>query len=173
MTMNVAKGERDAAIKTFHSILVVILLATFLSGLIVAIAIELQMTYSLLPIKNVSDNVVAVVMFVQWLQVIVGQIGGQIYAGYRCDGNFAIGTAYLTFLRLGEFLISIAALSAGGDFFEIALYTLLVRILGMLAIGIGMKRRSPWLTMGLSQSSCHGQKYADCYALHFLLWGFH
>lgn len=153
MTMNVAKGLREEAIKTFHSILVVILLAAVVSGAVVVVVIVLQMTYGFLPVKNIGGSEVATVVAVLWLQVIVGQIGGQVGAGYRCDGNFAIGTFYGNLIRLAEFFASAASLLAGGGFVAVVLFMLAVRIVGTYAMFIDMRQRSPWLSNGLSQSS--------------------
>ena len=153
MTMNVAKGERHHAIRTFHSTLVVILLAALVSGLVAAGAIVLHITYGLLPVKHIIAGEVAAVITVLWLQVIVAQIGGQIGAAYRCDGNFAIGTLYGNLVRLLEFLATAAALLAGGGFVFIVLSMLAVRTIGTYAMFIDMRHRSPWLSMGLSQSS--------------------
>ena len=153
MTMNVAKGEYKTANKTFHSIFVVILMATVISGLAIAVFIFLETTYDLLPIKLISDKEVAIVIAIQWLQVIVGQISGQISAGYRCDGNFAISVVYGNIIRLVEFIVTIALLATGGDFIKIVLGVLTVRILGTLAVGINLKRRSSWLSFGVSQST--------------------
>ena len=153
MTMNVATGQREPAVKIFQSILVVILLAAVVSGAVVVAVIILQMMHGLLPVKHISGIEIATVIAVLWIQVIVGQIGGALGAGYRCDGNFAIGMFYSNVMRLGEFLASVASLLAGGGFIAIVLSMLAVRIIGTYVIAIDMRRRSPWLLIGLSQSS--------------------
>ena len=153
MTMNVAKGEFKTAIKTFHSILAVILMAVVISGLGVAVLIVLQTSYDLLPIKLISQKEVAIVIAIQWLQVMVAQISGQISAGYRCDGNFARNVMFGNFIRLSEFLITIALLATASDFINIVVAVLAVRIIGTLVMAFDLKRRSPWLSFGLAQAS--------------------
>lgn len=155
MAMNTAKGERDLALKTFHSTAVVILLAAVLSGVVVMGAVAIHLHHGLLPVQKAPPAEVGAVMLILWLQVIAAQFNGQISAAYRCDGHFAIGTFYANLLRLAEFVATAAALLMGGGFVALALAMLAVRVLGIFWLRVDLLRRSPWLSMGVSRASRH------------------
>jgi O-antigen/teichoic acid export membrane protein len=153
MTMSVAKGRRDAAVKTFHSTLAVILLAGVLSGLAVLAIILLQTGPGLLPVSVISGGGVAVVIGLLWGQVVIGLVGSLQAAGYRCDGNFAVGVFLGNLQRLAEFAASAACLFFGGGFVAVALSVLIIRGLGMFVGVAYLRRLSPWLSFGVRGGS--------------------
>lgn len=153
MTMSVARGRREVAVRTFHSTLVVILLAGAISGLAALIVILLQTGPGLLPVSVIGASGVAVVIAAFWGQVVVGLLGALVSAGYRCDGNFAVGTFLGNVVRLGEFAVSVAALTLGGGFAAVALSVLVIRALGTSAMAVDLRRRSPWLSLGVRGAS--------------------
>lgn len=153
MTMNVANNERDKAVGIFQCTFVIILIAAIVSGLVTAIGLYLHMSYGLLPVKNITSIEVSAVISILWVQIIVNQLTGQVAAGYRCDGNFAIGTFYGNLIRLAEFIATAISLSMGGGFVALVLSMLAMRVIGTYAMLLDMRRRSPWLTIGLSESS--------------------
>ena len=88
-----------------------------------------------------------------WGQVVVGLLGALVSAGYRCDGNFAVGTFLGNAVRLGEFAVSVACLLIGGGFAAVALSVLVIRALGTCALAVDLRRRSPWLSFGVRGAS--------------------
>ena len=153
MTMTVAQGRKDDALKTFHSTFIVILAAGGLSGLAAAALVLLQSRFAFLPVTTVSESEVAVVIVLFWGQVGVALLGGLVGAGYRCDGNFAAGSFLNNLLRLCEFAASVVALLVGGGFAVVALSVLLTRLAGVFAIAAGLRKRSPWLSFGIKGAS--------------------
>jgi hypothetical protein len=153
MTMNVARGHHTAAIKTFQSILVVIFIASIVAGAIVALGLYLELTFGFLPVGHMTDIEKVFVIIALWLQVIVAQIGGQLGAGFRCDGQYAVGALNGSLIRLAEFLSTVASLAAGGGILAVALSILAARTIGTYGMALDLRRRSPWLTFGMSLSS--------------------
>jgi O-antigen/teichoic acid export membrane protein len=153
MTMSVAQGRRDAAVKTFHSTLAVILLAGAISGLASAAIILLQTGPGLLPVSVISGGEMAVLIAAFWGQVVVGLLAALVSAGYRCDGNFAVGTFLGNVVRLGEFVASVACVLVGGGFVAVAVSVLAIRVLGTCALAADVRRRSRWLSFGVREGS--------------------
>lgn len=153
MTMSVAGGRRDAAVKTFQSTFAVILGVSTISALVVAAVSVLQTRTGLLPISGFGGSGLAVLLAVFWGQVVVAQIGGVVYAGYRCDGNYAQGTLIGQLIRLVEFSVSAACLFVGGGFVAVALSVMVSRCVGVCVMGVDLRRRSPWLPIGIRGGS--------------------
>ena len=57
-------------------------------------------------------------------------MAGLVSAGYRCDGNFAVGMFWANVVRLGEFVVTAACLILGGGFVAVALSVLAIRFVG-------------------------------------------
>ncbi|MGI5939429.1 MAG: hypothetical protein ACOX8V_01875 [Thermoleophilia bacterium] len=153
MTMSVAQGRRDKALKTLHSTLVVILLASAASGLAVVVIILLQVGPGFLPTPLTDSWQVAVVVALLWAQVIIGLVGALVNAGYRCEGNFARGIFGYHTLRLGEFAATACILAFGGGFVAAAIVVLATRVIGTGVLIGDLRRCSPWITLGLKHCS--------------------
>lgn len=153
MSMSVARGSRADAIKTFQSTIVVMLAASAISGLIVAGVYLLLTRSDILPVPATSGNEVAVVIAVFWGYVVIAQMTAVADAGYRCDGNFALGTFLYNVARLSEFAASAVCLFAGGGFVAVALSALAIKSVGACAMAVVLRRRSPWLSFGLRRVS--------------------
>lgn len=153
MTMSVARGQKEAAVKTFHSTFAVILLAGAISGLAASAVILLQTETGLFPVSVIGASGVAVVIAAFWGQVVVGLLGALVSAGYRCDGNFAVGTFLGNAVRLGEFAVSVACLVLGGGFAAVALSVLVLRALGTCGLAADLRRRTLWLSFGFRGAS--------------------
>ena len=67
----------------------------------------------LFPVSVIGATGVAIVIAAFWGQVVVGLVGALEAAGYRCDGNFAVGVLLGNLVRLGAFAVSVPACSWG------------------------------------------------------------
>lgn len=153
MTVSVAQGRKDATVQTFQSTFVVILVAGAISGLAATAIVLVQMEVGIMPLALTGAREFAMVTAVFWGQVVIGLLAGLLGAGYRCDGNFAAGTFWANVIRLGEFLVTVACLLAGGGFVAVALSVLVMRFLGSGALAAGLRLRSPWLSIGIRRAS--------------------
>ena len=102
----------------------VILVAGAISGLAATAIVLVQMEVGIMPLALTGAREFAMVTAVFWGQVVIGLLAGLLGAGYRCDGNFAAGTFWANVIRLGEFLVTVACLLAGGGFVAVALSVL-------------------------------------------------
>lgn len=144
MTVLVARGDREAALRLLQSTWTLI---TLISA---AVCIVLTGLLHLVPITQVLDltlldrteaNAVAVLLI---LLVCASQQGGIIEAIYRCDGHYATGTLYLNLARFVEFVGGLGVVLAGGDPWHYAATLVLLRLLGYVVMWADLRRRVPW-----------------------------
>lgn len=150
MAMSVAAGNREYALETFQSIL---LLLTFLIG---GLAITLGSAVLLLPLDRVFEfgeeslATVRAVLLLQITAALLYQLFLLLSAGVRCEGRAALETVFGASGRLFEaLLIVISALAGGG--LVLAAVAVLVARLATLGFVIGwLYRTTPWLRLGFS-----------------------
>lgn len=153
MTMQVGKQDRDGALQTFQSAwllttsisLVFVSLAAFVAGLL---PLARWLHLSLLAGAHLP-----LILFLLVTYVLLGFQGNMINAGFRCDGNFALGTLCSNFTRLGEVLGVIAVVMMRGTPVGAAVAMLAIRVFGNLALQALLRRKTPWLHYGLSHAS--------------------
>lgn len=151
MTMLVARNERNRALVTFQSTLAVIGIASFFVLVAVAVMDFLHGGSMSLPVHLISVDDVRLILPLLAIQIIVGFLGGMAMAGFRCEGGYAIGTIYMNMIRLLEFISTVLVIMIGdvGPFW-VVVAALSVRIVGTTLLFIEMKRKVPWLKLGLA-----------------------
>jgi len=149
MTARVARGDRKGALETFQSSWALLLLVS-MAVLLAASAVVWWIPWrQWMHLSSLSNRQAAWIILAMGTWVIVGQQGGIIESGYRCDGNFATGTFLGTMLRLAETVLATLAGIWTGSLLSAALTYLAARSLGTFAYGLLLRRRSPWLSLGL------------------------
>jgi O-antigen/teichoic acid export membrane protein len=149
MTGRVARGDRQGALETFQSSWALLLLIST-AVLLAASALVWWIPWrQWMHLSGLSSRQAAGVILALGTWVVVGQQCGIIESGYRCDGNFATGTFWGTILRLVETVLATAAGIRTGSLLDVALTYLAARSLGTLAYGLLLRRKSPWLSLGL------------------------
>jgi O-antigen/teichoic acid export membrane protein len=152
MTGRVARGDREGALETFQSSWVLLLLIST-ALLLAASALVWWIPWQhWMHLSSLSSRQAAGVVLALGTWVIVGQQCGVIESGYRCDGNYATGTFWGTMLRLVETVLATIAGIGTGSLLYAALTYLAARSLGTLAYGLLLRRKSPWLSLGLKHA---------------------
>lgn len=152
MTMLVAKGNKQAAIETFQSVLVLVSIVSVLLALVLALVNEYLPWESWFQFSQLVHTEVVHVILLLGLYVILGLQLSLLEAGFRCDGNYAKGTFFLAVLRLLEYLVMFVAVLLGGGVIAAALSFLITRVIGIVGLRLLLRRLSPWLTYGYSQA---------------------
>lgn len=153
MTMQVGKQDRGGALQTFQSAW---LLTTSISLILVSLA---AFAAALLPLTRwlhlslLAGAHLPLILFLLVTYVLLGFQGNMISAGFRCDGNFALGTLCSNFTRLAEVVGVIAVVMMRGTPVGAAAAMLAIRVFGNLALQALLRRKSPWLQYGLSHAS--------------------
>ncbi len=152
MTGRVARGDRKGALETFQSSWALLLVVSAVVLLAASALVWWIPWRQWMHLASLSNRQAAGIILVLGTWVIVSQQGGIIESGYRCDGNYATGAFWGTMLRLVETALATMAGVWTGSVFSAALTYLGARSLGTLAYGVLLRRKSPWLSLGLKHA---------------------
>jgi O-antigen/teichoic acid export membrane protein len=168
MTMKVAAGDRDGALQTYQSSWALLLCGSMIAILFVVPAALLIPWTTTLHVSSTPEKTAALVFIVLALHVVLSQQGGIIESGYRCDGNFALGAFSASGTRLTE---NVAATTVGffsRDLLLTALTYLTVRAFALVVYERILRRKSPWLILGLHSASLQTIRKLAAPALGFI-----
>jgi O-antigen/teichoic acid export membrane protein len=152
MTMRVAAGDRKGAIETFQSSWVLLSVVSFCVGLLAAITVWRVPWHHWVKLATLSDARASAVVLVLAAYILVSQQCGILESGFRCDGNFATGTLGGTLLRIVEVAAGTSVGILTGSFVWAAAAYLISRIVGTIAYGVLLHKKSPWLSVGFSSA---------------------
>lgn len=148
MVMAVVADDRAEARRVLQTTLVSLVALgplLLLPLLLLAMALPLADWFGLTLLDGPSlDLTLALLVARMWLILLSG---GLINA-FRCDGHYAAGTYLSNFFRLVEFIGMALVLFAGGGMVAAAASMVVAQGAGLLALAIGLRRRSPWLVIG-------------------------
>lgn len=148
MTMLVAKGEKDSAIEVFQSTWLLTTCLSLAFSSILAVGIWLLPAEKWLKLAILSRGQVIAILSVLCVYVLLDMQWTVMAAGFRCDGNYALGTIVGSLVRLGANVSAIIAVSLHAPPVAIALSLVIFRLLGN-RIGLSLlRRKSPWLQYG-------------------------
>lgn len=149
MTVRVARGDRQGALETFQSswaLLLLVSAAVLFSGTAAVWWIPWQRW---LHLSSLSNRQAAEVIMAFGAYVVIGQQSGIIESGYRCDGHFAVGNVWGNLFRLAETVLATTAGILTGSLLAAALTLLGSRAFSIVAYGLLLRQKSPWLSLGL------------------------
>jgi len=170
MAMEVAAGERESALRTFHGTLGIVAFASVVVLLIAGLLSVLPLE-QYLHLTTLAHREAAAIVSLLAMQVVVGFLGSMLSAGYRSEGQFARVTAAVHTLRLLEFLASIVVVvlgSAGAQW--VAVCVLVVRVLGTGWMALDLRRFAPWITFCFTRQSISTARSLGSAALAFAAW---
>ncbi len=153
MTIQVGKGDRHAALRTFQSAW---LLTTSIS---ITVAVIAALTVGLLPLARwlhltaMAATQISLTLMLLVACVLLGFQANMISAGFRCDGNFAFGTMWGNIVRFAEASAVVVIVIARGGPVSAAACMLGIRIAGNLLLQAALRQRSPWLHYGVAHAS--------------------
>lgn len=148
MTMQVARDDRSSALEVFQSTFILI---SGISLTVMSLAVPIIWLSPLekwLKITQQSHLEVVIVTVLLTLYILIGLQSGLLSAGFRCDGNYALGTLIGNIIRLGEFGIVLTLVYFGASPTIVALAFLLVRVIGYIGVWLILRRHSPWIKLG-------------------------
>jgi O-antigen/teichoic acid export membrane protein len=152
MTMLVARGEKADALSVFQSTW---LLTT---GVSLAITLSVALGLWILPIERwvhvslLSDGQVVGILCALCFYILLDLQWTLIVAGFRCDGNYALGTLLGTVTRVATSVSSLVALALHATPLAVALTLVTVRILGNVVCQYVLRYKSPWLRYGFGSA---------------------
>lgn len=153
MTVRVAAGDREGALRTFQSSWALLLCLSLIIFTLTASLVWWFPWQPWLHLSSVSSRQAAAILFVFATYIIATQQNGILESGFRCDGNFATGTFFIMMVRFAE---AFGALGMGlltGKLLAVALTFLCIRIVATVSYALLLRKKSPWIKLGL--------RYAD------------
>ena len=149
MTVRVAAGDREGALRTFQSSWALLLILSVAAMLLVSSLVWWFPWQSWLKLSSTSSSEAALILFVFATHVIATQQNGVLESGFRCDGNFATGTFFIMMLRFVEAICALGMGIVTGRLLYVALTYLSIRVIGTIAFALLLRKKSPWLPLGL------------------------
>jgi O-antigen/teichoic acid export membrane protein len=148
MTARVAAGDRKGALETFQSSWAVLTVSSVALGLLALSTVWFVPWAHWLRLSTVSTNQAARVMLILGAYVLAGQQGSILESGFRCDGNYALGTFIGTIVRLIEAVIPTVVGVVTGRFAAMAFAHPARRAACLFGYAVLPRRVSPWLRFG-------------------------
>lgn len=146
MTMSVARGDREGALRTYQSVFALLCAITVLIMTVVAIAADQIHLTALWPLAGTSETDAGRVLVILSLGVALFQfmlLGG---AGMRALGRPAEEVLWGATARLTEAIAAGAVALLGGDFVAAALAMLAARMLLTVALFVRLFALARWVT---------------------------
>lgn len=148
MAMRYSAGDKHGALVTYQSVFCLLVLICIILAIVLWIAIFLLPLNEWFNFGRESIQDVKLVLFLQFLSVLLYQFFLLFCSGIRCEGLFATESALAASGRLVEaFSIVIIAVSGGG-LLAASFGALIVRLLFLLGTGVWLKIRVKWLSLG-------------------------
>ncbi len=152
MTMEVARSNKPKSLEIFQSTWLFISTVSLAIVLILLLLVWFIPLENWLNIKQQSHNEVIGIVFLLTLHVLIGLQGSVLQAGFRCEGNYAVGAFINSIQRLFEYgMISVVAY-VGGIPLIAALVLLIMRAIGMLFLRLELHKQSPWIVYGYNHA---------------------
>lgn len=149
ITMQVAKGARDEALRTIQSLFVLLILLSLAVIAMTAIAIAalpLGMYASWL-----TENSSVILLLTVYSALVMGSRVALV--GFKATGYYARGTLSYDSLGFAETLCCLFAAWRGASFIQCVEVLLLSRALIVVALHLQLRRMVPWLRLGVAHAS--------------------
>jgi O-antigen/teichoic acid export membrane protein len=149
MTMRVAAGDRQGALGNFQSAWVIIaLVSAVLAVGMVAVTFKLPLG-RWLRVHTMTAGQFHGVMLLLTAYALGSLQSTLLTSGFRCDGNYALGTFLLNILRLSETLGSALATACSAGPLIVAAVLMGIRWAGLIVMATLLAARSPWIVWGV------------------------
>ena len=153
MTMNEARGDRPAVLRTYHSVLALLLVIALPAlGAVTAFATFVRLT-ALWPLGGISEADAAAVFILLSLVVLLFQFMLLGMAGLRCLGQPAEEVLWGACARVADAVLVAGAALAGTGLVAAAAAMLVGRIILTVMLFLRLRRLAPWLTLGCRQGA--------------------
>ena len=152
MTARVPAGDRAGALQAFQSSWMVPTAVSIALGLVALSTVRFAPWAHWLRLSTVSSSEAAWIVLILGGYVLVGQQGSILESGFRCDGNYALGTLIGTVVRLIEAVIPTVVGVVTGRFAAMAVAYLACRVVCIVGYALVLRRVSPWLRFGLGHA---------------------
>ena len=153
MTMRVASGDRDGALVTFQSTWVFISITSLLVVVCVMAGVSIMPLGRWLNLSLTTPRDARVILAMLFIYALLSLQADLTTAGFRCEGNYALGMLVKNMLRLVETLGVTIAVAAHAKPIQAAALYLVFRLIGTPIMAWLMIRNTRWLRYGVEHAT--------------------
>jgi O-antigen/teichoic acid export membrane protein len=148
MTMLVAGGNREGALRVFQSCWWLIALICASVGLLLVPALYFLPVAELLKITAISAPDTKWIIFYLGISVLLGQLEQLMGAAYTCVARYAYGSFVKNLIALAAFAATMVPVMLGHGPRTAALVFAVANILGTVVFAFFVRRDMPWIEFG-------------------------
>jgi len=153
MTMLMARGERDAALRVFQSCWWLISLMMGATGVLLCVALYLLPMTKLLNLPEISEHDASLALFWLGTAMLFQQLELLLQGAYRCIARYSYGSFLKSGLSLAAFAVQLAPIMMGYGVRTTAMVFALANIAVTLILCATVKHDIPWISYGWSHAS--------------------
>lgn len=148
MTMKVSQNDKRAAIEIFQSVWLLITFISFciissLMAIIWLIPLRSWFNFSLLSSREINFIIILLAFY-----VLIGLQQNLLHAGFRCDGNYALGIFCANIIRLSVFIGLVTAIYLGSKPLTAAVVVTALQTIGAFSMRYILSKKSSWIIYG-------------------------
>lgn len=148
MTMRVAAGDQEGALRAFQSCWwLIVALCTATLALLAPVLYFLPVD-RLLKLSAIDATDARVIIFALGVSVLLGQLEQLMSAAYTCVGRYPYGSFIKSMMSLVQVAVMLVPVMMGKGARTTALVYALANVLGTLTLGIMVRRDIRWLRYG-------------------------
>lgn len=148
MTMLVAAGDREGALRVFQSCWWLISIVCAVVGLLLVPVLYFIPVGRMLPIHSISPSDAKWIIFYLGISVLLGQLEQLMGAAYTCVARYPYGTFLKNLIVLAAFGATMAPVVLGYGPRTAAMVYATANILGTLTFGLLTRHDIPWIRYG-------------------------
>jgi O-antigen/teichoic acid export membrane protein len=148
MTMLVAGGDREGALRVFQSCWWLIAIVCAVVGLLLVPVLYFVPVARVLPIRAISESDAKWIIFYLGISVLFGQLEQLMGAAYTCVARYAYGSFVKNLISLAAFAATMVPVVLGYGPRTAALVFAIANITGTITFGFFMRHDIPWIEFG-------------------------
>ena len=153
MSMSVAQGNRDSALRVFQSCWWLITITLTLTALAVIIVLQFVSLTTIFNLHDISDHDAKLTIFYLGVTVLLGQLEGMMQSAYRSVDRNPFGSFLRSILTIIGFAATIIPVVMGYGPRTAALVFMVVTIAGIVVMGFMTRKAVPWISYGWRHAS--------------------
>lgn len=153
MTMQVAGGDRESALRVFQSCWWLIILICSTTVIVFSAGLYYLPAAKLLRVNNISETDTKWIIFYLGISVLLGQLEQLLQAAYRCIGRYPFGSMLKSAFSLIAFACMMIPVILGYGPRRTALVYAIANVIGTGILCMLVRRDIPWLEFGWQHAS--------------------
>lgn len=153
MSMSVARGERDAALRVFQSCWWLIVLTLTVTTLVVIGVLQFVHLSTLLNVHTISESDTKWTIGYLGITILLGQLEGMMQSAYRSVDRNPFGSFLRSTFTLIAFVAMMIPVFLGYGPRSAAKVFAIVSVAGILVMGFMTRRAVPWVSYGWQHAS--------------------